>query len=84
MVVLKGEMFRGLYRLVGNVQIDGAAGTATTSDSSRRQVARRKRVTFASSTKGYDDRTGSSQVKPLVLIFIKVKIVDNDKYQRKE
>ena len=52
MVVLIGEMFRGLYRLVGNVQAGGAAGRATISDSSDRQVVRRKRVTFASSAKG--------------------------------
>jgi len=31
-VVLKGEMSRGLYRLVRDVQIGEAAGTTTTSD----------------------------------------------------
>ena len=52
MVVLKGKMSRGFYRHVGNVQIGGAAGRATTSDSSGRQVIRGKQLTFASLTKG--------------------------------
>jgi len=60
MVVLKGEISKGLYRLVGNVQTGGAAGSATISDSSRRQVAGRKRVTLASWTKGGDNHSGSS------------------------
>ena len=54
-VVLNGEMSRGLYKLVGNVQTVGAAGRTTRSDSSERQVARRKWRTFVSSARGYDD-----------------------------
>jgi len=69
-VVLKGEMSRGLYRLVGNVQMGGAVGRTTASNSSERQVARRMRVTFGSSAKGCDDLSGSSQVRPSALIFI--------------
>jgi len=60
MVVLKGEISKALYKLVGNVQTGGVAGSATISDSSGRQVAGRKQVTFASSTKGGDDLSGSS------------------------
>jgi len=60
MVVPKGEMSRGLHRLVGNVQAGGATGRTTTSDSSERQVARRKWVTLVSLTKGCDDPSGSS------------------------
>jgi len=48
MVVLRGEMSSGLYRLIGNVHTGGTAGRASTNDSSRRKVTRRKRVTFAS------------------------------------
>ena len=59
-VVLKGEMSRGLHRLVGNMQTGGVAGRATTSDSSDRLVVRRKQVTFTSSAKGDDDLSGSS------------------------
>ena len=60
MVVLKGEISGGLYKLVGNVQMGGVAGRTTASDSSKRQVARMKRVTFVSSAKGCDDLSGSS------------------------
>ena len=60
MIVLKGEMFRGFYRLVGNVQMSRAVMGAPTSDSSKRWVARRKRVMFASSVKGSGDFGGSS------------------------
>ena len=52
MVVLKRKMFRGLYRLVRNVQMGGAIGRTAISDSSGRQVARRKWVTFVSLAKG--------------------------------
>ena len=55
MVVLKGEMSGGLYRLVGKVQIDGAAREATTSDSSKRHAVGRKWVTFASGVEGGGD-----------------------------
>ena len=60
MVVLKGEMSGGLYRLVGKVQTGGAIREATTSNSSKRHVARRKRVMFASSVKGGGDLGGLS------------------------
>ena len=45
-LVLKGEMSKGLYRLVGNMQMGGATKEATTIDSRKRHAARRKRVTF--------------------------------------
>jgi len=57
-VVLKGEMSRDLYWLVGNVQTGGATGRVTISDSSEWQVVRRKRETFTSSTKCGDDLCG--------------------------
>jgi len=60
MVVLKGEMSRGFYKLIGNARTGGAVGGNTTSDSSERQVARRKRVTLVSSAKGCDDPNGWS------------------------
>ena len=60
MVVLKGEISKGLCRLVGNLHTGGAAGSATTSDSNGRQVTGRKRVKFASLTKGGDDLSASS------------------------
>ena len=60
LVVLKGEMSRGLYRLIRNVQTGGAGGRTTTSDLSESQVARRKRVTFVSLAEGYDELSGSS------------------------
>jgi len=44
-----------LYRLVGDVQMGEAARKATTSDSSKIHLARRKRVMFASSIKGAGD-----------------------------
>ena len=84
MVVLKGEMSRGLYKLAGNVQTGGAAGTTTASDTSKRQVVRRKGVTFLSSAKGCNDLSGSSCKKLSVSIFVKVDIVVNDKKQCKE
>jgi len=60
MIVLKGEMFKGLCRLVGNVQMGGATRGATISDSSRRHIARRKQVTFACSVEGGIDFGGLS------------------------
>ena len=48
-------MSGGLYRIVGNVQMGRATRGATTSDSSKRHIARRKWVTFASSVEGGDD-----------------------------
>jgi len=42
MVVLKGEMSRDLYGLIGEVQMGVAASGAFATDSSRRRVARRK------------------------------------------
>ena len=60
MIVLKGEIFGGLYRLVGNVQMDGAAGRASISNSSERQAARKKQVVFASSAEGGINHGGSS------------------------
>jgi len=59
MVVLQEEMSRGLCRLVGKVQAGRATARTNTSDSSERQVARRKRVTLVSSTKGFDDLSRS-------------------------
>jgi len=53
----------------------GAAGGNTTSDLSKRHVARRKWATFVSSAKGCNDLSESSYVKPLALIFIKVEII---------
>ena len=53
-------MSRGLYGLVGRVQMGGAAREATTSDLSKRHVVRRKRVMFASSVKGGGDLGGLS------------------------
>ena len=84
MVVLKKQMSRSLYRLVGNVQMNGATGRTTTSHSSERQVARRKRVTCVSLAKGCDDLSGLSYVKQSALILIKVEIVENDKNQLKK
>jgi len=55
MVVPKGEMSKGLYMLVGKVQTGEDAGGTTTCDSSEREVATRKQVTFVSSANGYDD-----------------------------
>jgi len=60
MVVLKEEMSGGLYRLVGNMEISGAARGATTSDSNKRHVVRRKQVTFASSVEHSSDLGGLS------------------------
>ena len=40
--------------------MDGATGSATTNDSSGRQVARRQRATFGSSAKGGDELSESS------------------------
>ena len=60
MVVLKGEMPRCLYKLVENVQTGGTAGRATTSDSSDKQVVRRKQLTFGSSAKGDNELSESS------------------------
>ena len=58
MVVLKGKMPRGLYRLVGNVHIGGAIWGAFTSNSSERHIASRERVILAFSTEGGDDFRG--------------------------
>ena len=69
LVVLKGEMSRGLYRLIRNVQTGGAGGRTTTSDLSEGQVATRKRVTFVSSAKGCDNLSGSSQVKSSTFVL---------------
>ena len=44
--ILKGETFRGLYRLVGNVKMGGDAGRTSISELSKRQVAGRKQVTL--------------------------------------
>jgi len=83
-VVLKGQMSRCLYRLVENVQMGGAARGAIASDSSEKGVARRKWLMFASSIEGGRELSQSSQVKPLVLIFIKVEIVGINKHQKKK
>ena len=53
--MLKGAMFRDLYRLIGSVQTGGAIGRASTSNSTGRQVERRKQVMFSSSVQGGDD-----------------------------
>ena len=59
-VVLKGEMSGCLYKLVANVQMGGVARRASTSNSSRRQVVRRKLVMFVSTAEGGNDPSGSS------------------------
>jgi len=84
MVVLKGEMSRGLYKLAGNVQTSGAPGTTTVIDSSKRQVVRRKRVTFHSSAKSCNDLNESRNQKLSVSIFVKLEIVVNNKKQCQE
>jgi len=83
-IVLRGEMSRGLYKFIGNMQVSGAARRVSASNSSGRQVVRRKRVMFASSTEKDDDFGGSRQVEPSVLIFIKVEIGGIDKNQWKQ
>jgi len=60
MIVLKGEMSRGLHRLIGDVQTSGAARRTTRSESSTRQAARRKQVTLVSLAEGCDDLSRSS------------------------
>jgi len=57
------------------------AGRAATSNSSGRQVAKRKRVTFIASAKGGDDLVRSSWVESVILIFAKVEIFAIDKNQ---
>ena len=62
-----------------NLQTGGATRTASTSNSSERQIARKKWIMFASSAKGGDDLSGSNYVEPPVFIFIKVEIIEIDK-----
>lgn len=62
-----------------NVQTGGATRTASTSNSSERHIARKKRVMFTSSAKGGDDLSGSNYVRSPLFIFIKVEIVGIDK-----
>jgi hypothetical protein len=63
MVVAKGKMCRGLYRLVGKVLIGEAVAEKATSDSSGTLAWKRRGVTFASSDDCGGDLGRSSEVE---------------------